>query len=266
MMEVTVAAHAYKYDGLMRPTWKQDSWDATTPATTRYFGYNDRSELTSDQILSRGRFAYQYDNIGNRKTARELEEEVSYDANLLNQYTHITKKETPFTPSYDADGNQIRIKTSTGTWNVSYDANDRPVSFINEDDRTVVSCNYDYQGRRFEKKLIINGITSKHTYYLYRDYLQIAELDLMHPEPVLVKSYLWDPTELAVTRLLMMTCWKNKGMEVEKHLYFMHDALKNVTSIFSEDGERKARYEYAPFGSLLTAEGDMAEDNKYRFS
>ena len=88
----------------------------------------------------------------------------------------------------------------------------------------------------------------------------------MHPEPVLVKSYLWDPTELAVTRLLMMTCWKNKGMEVEKHLYFMHDALKNVTSIFSEDGERKARYEYAPFGSLLTAEGDMAEDNKYRFS
>ncbi len=266
MKEGTVAAHAYKYDGLMRPTWKQDSWDATTPATTRYFGYNDRSELTSDQILSRGRFAYQYDNIGNRKTARELEEEVSYDANLLNQYTHITKKETPFTPSYDADGNQIRIKTSTGTWNVSYDANDRPVSFINEDDRTVVSCNYDYQGRRFEKKLIINGITSKHTYYLYRDYLQIAELDLMHPEPVLVKSYLWDPTELAVTRLLMMTCWKNKGMEVEKHLYFMHDALKNVTSIFSEDGERKARYEYAPFGSLLTAEGDMAEDNKYRFS
>ncbi|WP_455563182.1 RHS repeat domain-containing protein, partial [Akkermansia massiliensis] len=55
-------------------------------------------------------------------------------------------------------------------------------------------------------------------------------------------------------------------MKVKEHLYFMHDALKNVTSIFDGQQTRRARYEYAPFGGLLTAEGDMARENKFRFS
>ena len=42
--------------------------------------------------------------------------------------------------------------------------------------------------------------------------------------------------------------------------------MKNVTSIFDGQQTRKARYEYAPFGSLLTAEGDMAQENTFRFS
>ncbi|WP_417196808.1 RHS repeat domain-containing protein, partial [Akkermansia sp.] len=90
--------------------------------------------------------------------------------------------------------------------------------------------------------------------------------DLMHPKPVLVKDYVWDPTEPTATRILMMTCWKEKEMEVKEKLCFMHDALKNVTFVFGEQHERKARYEYAPFGGLLTAEGDVAQTNKFRFS
>lgn len=46
----------------------------------------------------------------------------------------------------------------------------------------------------------------------------------------------------------------------------MHDVMKNVTSIFDGQHTRRARYEYGPFGSLLTAEGDMAQENKFRFS
>ena len=42
------------------------------------------------------------------------------------------------------------------------------------------------------------------------------------------------------------------GMKVKGHLYFMHDVMKNVTSIFDGQHTRRARYEYAPFGSLLT--------------
>ncbi|MCM0686864.1 RHS repeat domain-containing protein, partial [Akkermansia massiliensis] len=79
-------------------------------------------------------------------------------------------------------------------------------------------------------------------------------------------SYLWDPTEPTATRILMMTCWQENGMKVKEHLYFMHDVLKNVTSIFDGQHTRRARYEYAPFGSLLTTEGDMAQENKFRFS
>ncbi|MFR0849006.1 RHS repeat domain-containing protein [Akkermansia sp.] len=261
-----VAGHVYQYDHLMRPVQRKDSWEAATPATTRDFTYNGRSELTGDQIQQRNNFAYQYDNIGNRKTARELEEEISYGTNRLNQYTNIMKADVSFDPLYDADGNQTRIRTSTGIWNVCYDANDRPVSFTSEDGRTVVACGYDYQGRRFEKKVLVNGTAASRTYYLYRGYLQVAELDLMHPQPVLVKDYVWDPTETIATRLLMMTCWKADETETGGHLFFMHDALKNVTSIFDGQQARRARYEYAPFGALITAQGDMAQDNRFRFS
>ena len=261
-----VAGHVYQYDHLMRPVQRKDSWEAATPATTRDFTYNGRSELTGDQIQQRNNFAYQYDNIGNRKTARELEKEISYGANELNQYTNIIQADVSFDPLYDADGNQTRIRTSTGIWNVCYDANDRPVSFTSEDGRAVVACGYDYQGRRFEKKVLVNGTAASRTYYLYRGYLQVAELDLMHPQPVLVKDYVWDPTETIATRLLMMTCWKADGTETGGHLFFMHDALKNVTSIFDGQQARRARYEYAPFGALITAQGDMAQDNRFRFS
>ena len=258
--------HEYDYDALIRPIQRRDSWDGTTPATTRNFTCNSRSELVEDRISQGGSFSYQYDNIGNRKTARELEEEVSYDANDLNQYVDIAGGEEHFKPVYDADGNQATIRTSTGIWEVSYDANDRPIVFTSQDGRTSITCGYDYRGRRFEKKVVINGAVSSHSRFLYRDYLQVAELDLMQPEPMLIKSYLLDPTEPTATRILMMTCWQENGIKVKEHLYFMHDALKNVTSIFDGQQTRRARYEYAPFGSLLTAKEDMAQENKFRFS
>ena len=262
----TVAAHQYEYDSLMRPVQRRDSWEAATPVTTRDFTYNSRSELVEDRIGQDGSFSYQYDNIGNRKSARELEEEVSYEANQLNQYTDVTGEAELFTPSFDADGNQTRIKTATGIWEVSYDANNRPVKFTSQDGRTAVTCLYDYQGRRFEKKVTFNESTISHVYYLYRGYLQVAELNMMNPMPVLEKSYLWDPTEPTATRILMMTCWKENGMAAGEHLCFTHDALKNVTSIFDEQQVQRARYEYAPFGALITAQGDMAQENRFRFS
>ena len=262
----SAASHEYGYDALMRPVQRRDSWNVATPATLRDFTYNGRSELIEDRISPGGSFIYSYDNIGNRRTARELEEEVSYDANGLNQYVDIAGGEEHFKPVYDADGNQATIRTSTGIWEVSYDANDRPVTFTSQDGRAIVTCGYDYQGRRFEKKVSVNGAVSGHSWFLYRGYLQVAQLDLRHPEPVLVKSYLWDPTEPEATRILMMTCWQKNGMKVKEHLYFMHDVMKNVTSIFDGQHTRRARYEYAPFGSPITEEGDMARENKFRFS
>jgi len=261
-----LAGHVYQYDNLMRPIQRRDFWDAATPATTRDFTYNNRSELVEDRIGQDGSFSYQYDNIGNRKISRELEKEISYGANELNQYTNIIQEELDFKPSFDPDGNQTRIRTSTGIWNVCYDANDRPVSFTSEDGRITVTCGYDYQGRRFEKKVAVSGAITSHVYYLYRGYLQVAELNMMNPMPVLEKSYWWDPTEPTATRILMMTRWKQNRKEVEENLYFTHDALKNVTSIFDEQQAQRARYEYAPFGALITAQGDMAQDNRFKFS
>lgn len=261
------ARHEYEYDVLGRPVQRKDTWNTPEPRTTRRFTYNSRSELVGDQLQSGDRFGYQYDNIGNRKEALELGDTTDYSANRINQYDSIVKnKEEAFTPEYDADGNQTLVKTTTGIWTVTYNAENRPVRFENASSSTVVECSYDYMGRRVVKKVAVNGQATCHARYLYRGYLQVAELDLQGEAPVLVHSYIWDPTEPAATRILVMTRWNTTGMEVEEHLYCMHDALKNVTSLFGEGRGRRTLYEYRPFGGLISAEGDMAQENKFRFS
>lgn len=261
------ARHEYEYDVLGRPVQRKDTWNTPEPRTTRLLTYNSRSELAGDQLRPGGRFGYQYDNIGNRKEAFEFGDTTRYESNALNQYSDIIKNtEEPFTPAYDADGNQTLMKTSTGIWTVTYNGENRPVKFKSEDGSTIVECAYDYMGRRFKKKVTLNGETTCDARYLYRGYLQIAEFDLSMETPVLTRSYLWDPTEPTATRILAMTRWKANGTEQEEDLYYMHDALKNVTSIFGEGRGRRALYEYRPFGSLITTEGDMAEENKFRFS
>lgn len=93
-----------------------------------------------------------YDNIGNRVTSREGSgaSAAAYTANSLNQYTAITREEeAPFAPGYDADGNQTKIQTSTGEWEVSYNALNQAARFIQGNRR--VECRYDYLNRRIEK-------------------------------------------------------------------------------------------------------------------
>ena len=158
------------------------------------------------------------------------------------------------------------MKTSTGIWTVTYNAENRPVKFESEDGGTTVECAYDSMGRRFEKKVTVGGTTGFHARYLYRDYLQVAECDLTGETPALVRSYLWDPSEPQATRVLAMTRWEANGTQVKEHLYCMHDAMKNVTSLFGEARGRRALYEYRPYGGLITSEGNMAEENKFRFS
>ena len=108
----SVGHHEYDYDALMRPIQRRDFWDSSTTPEVRDFTYNDRSELVKDRIGRGESFSYQYDNIGNRKTARELEKEAAYESNPLNQYADIAGEGEDFNPVYDADGNEIEGLTS----------------------------------------------------------------------------------------------------------------------------------------------------------
>ena len=261
------ARHEYDYDALGRPTRRRDTWNTAAPKTTRLFTYNSRGELVGDQLRPGGRFGYQYDNIGNRKEAFEFGSTTDYETDELNRYAGIVRNGgEAFTPQYDADGNQTLVKTSTGIWTVTYNAENRPVKFESEDGGTTVECAYDSMGRRFEKKVTVGGTTGFHARYLYRDHLQVAECDLTGETPKLVRSYLWDPSEPEATRVLSMTRWEANGTQVKEHLYCMHDAMKNVTSLFGEARGRRALYEYRPYGGLVTSEGNMAQENKFRFS
>ena len=214
----------------------------TEPARSDSFSYNGRNELTG-AALGAAPYGYSYDNIGNRKTAQEPAQELAYAANELNQYARIEENaEAPFVPTYDASGNQTLIKTSTGVWTVVYNAANRAVSFTSRDGATVVECGYDYQGRRYMKKVTVNGTVASHERCLYRGYLQIAALDMLNSRNVL-RTLLWDPLEPTATRPLALV----QGASL--YCYGV-DFNKNVTEVFDARGTIAATYDYSPYGTV----------------
>ena len=228
------------------------------------FSYNGRSELAA-ATLGTDAYAYDYDNIGNRKTAREIEEEFAYTANELNQYTSIEQsipdsslspREQPFVPTYDADGNQTKIRTATGVWTAEYNALNRPVRFTRTaEDGTVttVTGDYDYMGRRIFKKVettVADPETGESTTsvilnhrYLYRGYLQIAALDLTRTTLNALWYILWDPTEPVATRPLAI-------QTAGSWFAYGRDLTKNVMELYKSNGTIANSYSYAPFGEV----------------
>ncbi|GLU93463.1 hypothetical protein Amuc01_19070 [Akkermansia muciniphila] len=92
------------------------------------------------------------------------------------------------------------IRTSTGIWQVTYNAENRPVRFVNESAKTVVECTYDYMGRRHTRKVSVNGTVSSYLRYMYRGYLQIAAIDAV--SGVFRWFLFWDPTQPEAARPL----------------------------------------------------------------
>ena len=187
------------------------------------FGYDARSELTS-ATLGNAAYAYAFDNVGNRSSATEAGTQLAYTTNAQNQYPTLTK--TPaqgqtqyFTPTYDADGNAELVWTETGIWVVSYDAKNRPVSFRDVSTGTLVECAYDYRGRRCTKKVTVAGTVTLHERYIYRDYLQIACVDLTRAAHPALWFVLWDPSQETATRPLAIQkdgTWYTYGCDITK--------------------------------------------------
>ena len=243
-----VVEREYAYDSLARPVTRRTARQGNTVNDS--FACNSRSELASATISGRT-YGYSYDNVGNRKTAREdAEEATAYTTGPLNQYTAIERgEESVFEPVHDADGNQTLIRTSTGIWQVAYNAENRPVRFVNESAETVVECTYDYMGRRHTRKVSVNGTVSSYLRYMYRGYLQIAAIDAV--SGVFRWFLFWDPTQPEATRPLAIRkdgAWYAYGW----------DLTKNVTEIFGKAGYLRTVYTYTPYGEV-TAEGDVTQ-------
>ena len=140
-----------------------------------------------------------------------------------------------------------------GTWQTTYNAENRPVRFENAGTQTVVECGYDSQGRRFEKKVTVAGTTTLHHRYIYRGYLQIAALDLTraaHPALWLVT---WDPSQSTATRPLALQkdgTWFTYG----------YDITKNVCELFGPNGYIRTAYSYTPFGSVSASENGVVQN------
>ena len=207
------------------------------------YGYNVRNELIAADDVS-----YNYDDIGNRTTA----EGKTYTANNLNQYTAIDD----FVPEYDADGNQTLIKTETGVWSVTYNAENRPIRWESGD--TVITMAFDRMGRRVEMRTMKGGAETLQR-FVYDNYLCVQQLRT--PSNALFHSYIWDPTEPIATRPLVLRDISNSLF------YYFHDANKNVVNLADSTKVHVCHYIYSPYGAqTLLPTSTLLLDNPLLFS
>ena len=221
----THSVYRYAYDAAGRRISKNDEW----------YGYNTRGELIlATNVVTGAKFAYCYDDIGNRLWSREFGTNTTYTANNLNQYTEIVRGGIMEHPVFDDDGNQTGITTETGRWLVEYNGENRPVRWTRPTDNMMLEMAYDSRGRRVRS----GGDT-----FVYDGYLNVC-------------TTVWDPTEPVATRPIV-------GLNGNSPAYYFHDGNKNVTDVVSD--VETAQYAYTPFGSLLTFDFGQTL-NKYSFS
>jgi YD repeat-containing protein len=168
-----ISQYDYTYDAAGRRVACAKSGSAFVQDDTLTYGYNEKSELTNAvaAVDSDYRYAYDFDDIGNRETSFERGTNSVYMANNLNQYTVVDD----FISQFDDDGNQTLIKTATSIWQVSYNGENRPILWENVSTNSptpnsitlpLISMSYDRMGRRVAKN---------NQRFVYDGYLQVAD-------------------------------------------------------------------------------------------
>jgi RHS repeat-associated protein len=262
---VVISRYDYTNDAVGRRTSMGKSGTAFSLADLISYGYNDRSEVTSAVAQQQATYDYgfAFDPIGNRLTSTSKETGApitrSYTANNLNQYTAIDNPTV--SPSYDDDGNMTSLPISSGTWDCSWNAENRLIAMEKADKRLEFA--YDYMGRRVEKKTYTgssgNWILATHLRFVYDGYLQIEELDAADSNALLKKRY-WTGVE-GYDRLISET-----HVTTGNTYYVMADANKNLTCYLTNAGAVAGHYEYSPFGQITRETGSLSNEFDFRFS
>ena len=133
----------------------------------------------------------------------------------------------------------------------------RPVCCSNVTGR-VIAKTYDHMGRMAGRVESQDSIVLSHERYLYRGYLRIAALDMLN-NAALIHAAVWDPTEPAATRPLLL-------QTPSGWFTYSFDQAKNVTELFDSAGGIAAAYDHGPFGEDMAATGPAAGLNPFRFS
>ena len=257
-----ISQYAYTYDAGGRRVSCGKTGSAFAQDDTVAYAYNNRSELTNAvaAVDSDYRYAYDFDEVGNRETSFERGTNSVYTANSLNQYTAVDD----FTPQFDDDGNQTLIKTATGIWSVTYNGENRPILWENVSTNsptpnsstpTRLSMSYDRMGRR---------VTRNFQRFVYDGYLQIANFK-HQTSNIKLQTFIWDPTEPVATRPLVWNLSTFQPFNFSTS-YYTHDGNKNVSDVVADNGDITAHYEYAPFGAVIAQRGTSAAANPWRFS
>ncbi|MDD4737602.1 MAG: RHS repeat-associated core domain-containing protein [Kiritimatiellae bacterium] len=253
---------------------------ALSAVQTNLFDYNLRSELM-EAAMGTNAYQYEYDPIGNRKTASFNAVTNLYAANDLNQYLSVTSQEAEVTCYYDADGNLTNYNGRTLVW----DAENRlvavwPIHVMN--DVKQLYFDYDYMSRRINKRVytympyLTYRWELKDCAMVYDGWNPLKETITYMPgtnpldKPDETNSYIWG-LDLSgslqgaggVGGLLSMSVVS--GLQSADY-YPCYDANGNVTDYVDTNGNLVAHYQYDPYGNITHAEGPMAADMPYRFS
>ncbi len=235
-------------------------------------------------------YDYLYDDIGRRTSmttsgfAFELPSvstllpgNTTYTSNELNQYTQIDRNSQDEDLAYDEDGNLLEDGSYQYVWNGENRLIQVEPKHPVAGDKRVVYL-YDYMGRRIKKSV-----------YAYDPG--------QSPEWQLEKSILfvydgWNPIEeitvegdggAGATQSSRYFVWGHDlsgsmqgaggvggllAMVDQGNTYhYFYDANGNVGQMVdTADGSVVAHYEYAPFGKVMAAYGDLKDENPFRFS
>ena len=230
------------------------------------FTYDGKSQVTAmerrrageEEQVTPGLYygGFSYDDIGNwTETSRTGNTYYYLTSNILNQYTDVSTvwPMTTWNPTYDADGNML---TGIMGWSYGWNGENRLISAENGDTR--LEFNYDYMGRRFEKKVYTANVLTKHEKFVYDGYKLIQVLDALNSDAVTM-AFAWHPESTGLDTPFSM-------MYDGETYYYVTDGNKNVMSLIDAAGTKVAEYVYDPFGRLLSSTGELAEINPFRFS
>ncbi len=263
-----VSLHRFDYanDEIGRRVKRADV-DIST-VISNLFAYNMRSEL-EDVAMGTNSFNYRYDPIGNRRTATNNAEAMSYAANSLNQYSAISNQQSQILPAYDADGNIVALRSlgegggGYKDWTFVWDAENRLVLASNAN--TVISNSYDYMSRRVSKTTQQLNSPATETRFLYQGWAMIAESTASSTNSYVYGLDLSGTAQGAGTigGLLSLTTQQPSNSTTA---FYCYDANGNVTDLFGTNGQFLAQYQFDPYGNTISKTGALADVNPFRFS
>jgi RHS repeat-associated protein len=185
---------------------------------------------------------------------------------------------TPEAYTYDADGNLI----TDGKWTYTYDGENRLIAMTSRNDETIVTpvayrkkitFKYDYMGRRAAKATFdwdtdtsnYSVYTTTYTSFVYDGWNLMTELS----SGSIKRSYTWGPDLSGSLQgaggIGGLVFVRDSG--TGGSYYPAYDGNGNLTAMVSSStGAAVAKYEYSPYGELLTSTGSYAGTNPFRFS
>ncbi len=212
---------------------------------------------------------FNYDPAGNRKAFQDVDgTKTDYQTNEANQYTSVADH----APRYDKNGNLLTDTRNTYTWDadihllsVTTKAEKNQDSGIKNQESTTRFA-YDALHRRVAR-LEPDGTL---TQFIHDGWNVLEERSSNHKSQIINhNSFIWgsDISGTAqgaggIAGLLKST--ENREPRTEN--FFGYDSNGNVVLLTATDGRETARYSYDAFGKTLTATGEAATTNKYRFS